>query len=260
MSSHRQGPVAVVRVPTWGGDDMEKVSLGVVYPNQLGRQGLCLVLGDQGLAVAAAAASVHDLASSLRGEEGPQVVLIAGFDSDAMLEACRQARAAFPAAKLSAIIRTFDVDTVVASFRAGADGLLMQELSCEGLGGTLKLIALGQRIVPAQILDSLEASDWRHRTGAWQANVASGKLSERETEILGALVGGDANKVIARNLNITEATVKVHIKAILRKLNVVNRTQAAIWATMRGLDLPAADGRARRVPLHALNGSASAAA
>jgi two-component system nitrate/nitrite response regulator NarL len=55
-------------------------------------------------------------------------------------------------------------------------------------------------------------------------------LSNRETEILCWLMEGATNKVIARKLNVTEATVKVHVKAILRKIGVGNRTQAAIWA------------------------------
>jgi two-component system nitrate/nitrite response regulator NarL len=60
------------------------------------------------------------------------------------------------------------------------------------------------------------------------------KLSEREAQILDGLVKGHANKVIARMCGITEATVKVHMKSILRKIHVVNRTQAAIWALENG--------------------------
>jgi two-component system, NarL family, nitrate/nitrite response regulator NarL len=56
------------------------------------------------------------------------------------------------------------------------------------------------------------------------------KLSNREAEILGRLMRGEPNKVIARKLALTEATVKVHIKAILRKIGAANRTQAAMWA------------------------------
>ncbi|HVC53464.1 MAG TPA: response regulator transcription factor [Stellaceae bacterium] len=56
-------------------------------------------------------------------------------------------------------------------------------------------------------------------------------LSERETEILQCLGQGASNKVIARELQITESTVKVHVKSLLRKLRLCNRTQAAIWAT-----------------------------
>jgi two-component system nitrate/nitrite response regulator NarL len=60
------------------------------------------------------------------------------------------------------------------------------------------------------------------------------KISERETQILDGLVRGYANKVIARRCDITEATVKVHMKSILRKIRVGNRTQAAIWALEHG--------------------------
>ena len=59
-------------------------------------------------------------------------------------------------------------------------------------------------------------------------------LSEREAQILDGLVKGHANKVIARTCDITEATVKVHMKSILRKIRVDNRTQAAIWAMEHG--------------------------
>ena len=59
-------------------------------------------------------------------------------------------------------------------------------------------------------------------------------LSKREREILRGLVSGWSNKVIARELAITEATVKVHMKALLRKIRITNRTQAAIWANNNG--------------------------
>jgi two-component system nitrate/nitrite response regulator NarL len=55
-------------------------------------------------------------------------------------------------------------------------------------------------------------------------------LSTQEKRILRYLVDGSSNKVIARKIDIAEATVKVHVKAILRKIRVHNRTQAAVWA------------------------------
>jgi two-component system nitrate/nitrite response regulator NarL len=61
--------------------------------------------------------------------------------------------------------------------------------------------------------------------GAWVP-----ELSTREKCILRCLIFGDSNKVVARKMDIAEATVKVHIKAILRKIRAQNRTQAAIWA------------------------------
>jgi two-component system, NarL family, nitrate/nitrite response regulator NarL len=80
-------------------------------------------------------------------------------------------------------------------------------------------------------------------------------LSEREAQILDGLVKGHANKVIARTWNITEATVKAHMKAILRKVRVKNRTQAAIWAMENGY---AADGSNSRLPVPDLGRNAAA--
>ena len=64
-------------------------------------------------------------------------------------------------------------------------------------------------------------------------------LSEREEQILKGLVKGLSNKIIARKLDIAEATVKVHMKSILRKIRVANRTQAAVWALERGYGVDA---------------------
>jgi len=96
--------------------------------------------------------------------------------------------------------------------------------------------------------DAAEHEDVSVDNGALQQhpmNVHPPHLSERETQILDGLVKGHANKVIARTCDITEATVKVHMKSILRKIRVDNRTQAAIWAMANGF---AADGsNARRL-------------
>jgi two-component system, NarL family, nitrate/nitrite response regulator NarL len=76
-------------------------------------------------------------------------------------------------------------------------------------------------------------------------------LSPREQEILQSLVTGASNKLIAIKLGITEATVKVHLKTLLRKIDVNNRTQAAIWAMNNGFS--ASDDRAPTRNLHALS-------
>jgi two-component system nitrate/nitrite response regulator NarL len=68
-------------------------------------------------------------------------------------------------------------------------------------------------------------------------------LSEREAQMLNGLVKGHPNKVIARTCDITEATVKVHMKSILRKIRVDNRTQAAIWAMANGYAADGSNGR-----------------
>jgi two-component system nitrate/nitrite response regulator NarL len=70
------------------------------------------------------------------------------------------------------------------------------------------------------------------------------RLSGRESQILHFLTKGASNKLIARDLGVAEATIKVHVKAILRKVRAANRTQAAMWAQQH-LDCMAADARSR---------------
>ena len=81
---------------------------------------------------------------------------------------------------------------------------------------------------PAGDADMCEAEPFTRQAHGMETSVH--RLSEREIQILNGLVKGEVNKVIARRCGITEATVKVHMKSILRKIQVGNRTQAAIWA------------------------------
>jgi two-component system nitrate/nitrite response regulator NarL len=76
-------------------------------------------------------------------------------------------------------------------------------------------------------------------TGIPASPSARSVLSEREAQIIKMLTRGHSNKVIARRCDLTEATIKVHLKSILRKLHVGNRTQAALWAIEHGYNAPA---------------------
>jgi two-component system nitrate/nitrite response regulator NarL len=113
--------------------------------------------------------------------------------------------------------------------------------SREVLIKSLELVVLGQLVLPTELITSLlnraEASDAQWPQGrpsdrrVVPEGQRTGRLSAREAEILRHLMEGAANKVIARKLDVAEATVKVHIKAILRKVGAANRTQAAMWAS-----------------------------
>jgi two-component system, NarL family, nitrate/nitrite response regulator NarL len=110
---------------------------------------------------------------------------------------------------------------------APLSGILTYGLSAVAFVRSLRLICAGERVFPRDL--ALE-----RRTQAASTRTRSGfndvHLSPREKEILSYLVSGDSNKAIARCLGITEATVKVHLKSVQRKIRVDNRTQAAIWA------------------------------
>jgi two-component system nitrate/nitrite response regulator NarL len=123
---------------------------------------------------------------------------------------------------------------MVMALRAGANGYLLKSMSLDALIHSLRLVLAGEVVFPTQLAAHLIKEPLS--TGAnLSLSHLDIDLSPREIQILRCLVAGQANKVIARELNITEGTVKVHIKRLLKKINARNRTQAAIWALNSGL-------------------------
>jgi two-component system nitrate/nitrite response regulator NarL len=142
---------------------------------------------------------------------------------------------------------------VMCALEAGASAYLRDTMNGKALVKALELIMLDEVVLPIQFIKELlikepvieELASIHEATPAMRAmelpeNPApqSHNLSSREAAILLYLVQGVSNKDIARKLVITEATVKVHVKAILRKIRVKNRTQAAIWAMKHSLNGP----------------------
>lgn len=130
--------------------------------------------------------------------------------------------------------RTLEASEIASSFACGVDGYLLEEISPAALIESLNLVALGEKVFPSQLVNLLAETEWCNG----KPTAASDQfelLSEREFEIMHWLARGAPNKVIAAKMSITEATVKVHIKAILKKVGANNRTQAAIWALQRGV-------------------------
>jgi len=125
-----------------------------------------------------------------------------------------------------------NADDLVAAIRAGADGYLVKDMEPEDLLEAIDQ-ALNGRTVIGERLNGMLARAIREEATAKQRDSAT--LTEREQEILSGLAQGLSNKLIARNLAITEATVKVHVKNLLKKLGFRSRLEAAVWAVGRGM-------------------------
>jgi two-component system nitrate/nitrite response regulator NarL len=136
-----------------------------------------------------------------------------------------------PCPRLVVLAESMRGDRLVASFAAGIDGYLLAEISPEALCESLRLVMLGEKVFPSRLVALL--ADRRWTAPAPLAVNAGGRLSEREVAIVSRLTM--PNKAIANELTITEATVKVHLKSIMKKIGVTNRTQAAIWAINNGV-------------------------
>ena len=125
-----------------------------------------------------------------------------------------------------------NADDLVAAIRSGADGYLLKDMEPEDLLAAIDE-ALNGRTVIGERLNGLLARAIRDEAAAKQRDLAA--LTDREKEILQGLAQGLSNKLIARNLDITEATVKVHVKNLLKKLGFHSRLEAAVWAVGRGM-------------------------
>jgi two-component system nitrate/nitrite response regulator NarL len=131
------------------------------------------------------------------------------------------------------LAESVEADQLAWSFAAGVDGYVLEEISPEALLESLDLVLLGEKVFPSRLAVLMCEEHWGVRTH--NARPRDVPLSERELEIVQRLADGLPNKTIAAQLSISEATVKAHLKTILKKLGAHNRTQAAIWAVQRGI-------------------------
>ncbi len=211
------------------------VHIAIVGKNEIVREGLRRILVERGFGVVETAAGCAELRAAANDHCQIDMIIV---DSQSTIEGpgvCRSLREAYPDARIVLMGEDCSVRTTSEAMSAGVDGYLARQISCEPLARSLELIASGEKVVPSQTVAAMMATDWRSASDDWMANAGDVHLSAREIGVLRCLSRGDANKLISRELAITEATVKVHIKAIMRKLSVLNRTQAAIWAVSRGI-------------------------
>lgn len=129
-----------------------------------------------------------------------------------------------------------DAEDLLETLRAGARGYLLKNIDTEFLLESIQRAARGESVMSPQIAhklaDSLRAPP---KSKAVVADDNLDKLSPREREIIIMLAHGDSNKEIARVLNLSESTIKIHVQGILRKLNIAGRVQAAVYAVEHGL-------------------------
>ncbi len=137
--------------------------------------------------------------------------------------------------ELSGRIVVFSVsnheDDVVNALKRGADGYLLKDMEPEELLKSLHLAAAGQMVLSETLTNVLVAS-LRETRPSEERDIE--QLTRRERDILKLIAQGMTNKAIARKLSITESTVKVHVKHLLKKMKLKSRVEAAVWALQSG--------------------------
>jgi two-component system nitrate/nitrite response regulator NarL len=168
-------------------------------------------------------------------------ILDESHTADALAKMLEGLRTQSPSARVVVLADHLDPITMMRALQAGLNGLCSTSMERDALLKALELVMLGETfIASALVLTMLDDTSQAHgsrqamTSAVTPANDTAARhhnLSAREVEILKQLMEGESNKVIARKLDIAEATIKVHVKSILRKVRVQNRTQAALWAT-----------------------------
>ena len=208
----------------------------VLGSNSIFRAGLVSLLGAMGFDQVEEADDVDKL-RAFEAEGMPELLLVSlPEDRETVASLVSDLIALAPSSKIVFLADAFDMELLCNCFSAGASAYLLASISSEALCESLRLVCAGEKVFPSDLASLIpELSEICNSHHSLASAEPPTDLSLRETEILQALTNGESNKVIARNLDIAEATVKVHVKRILRKAHVSNRTQAALWAVSMGI-------------------------
>jgi two-component system nitrate/nitrite response regulator NarL len=217
-------------------------NVALVGRNPIDREGLERILAGGGFNIVQ---SVADPSHLTREYGGQLLIVCEGSFEPESSEAIVELRMRFPDAKLAVLRASFEFDEMVAAFRAGAHGYILTETPCASFVTSLRLVAMGEKVMPSDLVDTLPLLRIASSNAEACRALTEAKLSTREAEILDCLVMGWPNKMISRRLSISDGTVKLHVKTIFRKLQVCNRTQAAIRGALGGFQ-PRPGSRATR--------------
>ncbi len=173
-------------------------------------------------------------AIDLAAEKSPDLVLMdlkmPGMNG---IEATRQIRSRFPQIKILVLTTYDDDEWVFDAIRAGADGYLLKDTPREQIISAVRGTFLGKSYIDPGVAGKL-----LHQVSSNQkqpSSLLTDRLTDRETDVLRLLAKGLNNNEIASQLHLSEGTVRNHVSAILDKLNVSDRTQAAVIAIQHGL-------------------------
>lgn len=203
------------------------LSILIADDHDLVRETIAAFLEAQGDVRAALAPTLPDALTLIDQADGAFDLALLDYSMPGMngLEGLQRVRAEAKVVQAAIMSGAANRDVADEALAAGAIGFLPKTLPAKSLANAIKFMAAGETYVPYKfILESNEA-----------AHPLTGKLSEREIQVLGGLCRGLANKEIARELGLQEVTIKLHVKSVTRKLEAKNRTHAAMIAKEQNL-------------------------
>jgi len=232
-----------------GGAEKTSTAVWIFDPHPIVRAGIRSQLSGSGFVIAVEAAHPSDAVARQEGTAAPRLVIV---DASFGTAAIRDIKRRFTDAQVIVFAENAEISSLSAAFEAGADGYILKSISAPALLDSLRLVLHGEKVFPSTLTCFLSA--YRQQPPelpGGDCRVGNVLLSDREMGILRGLAQGHTNKRIANTLNITEATVKVNLKSVLRKLGMTNRTQVAIWAVQNHLHADGSVMPDSQIMLHA---------
>lgn len=206
----------------------------VIDDHPLLRKGVCQLLElTDGFTVAGEAASGREGIELAKQLDPDLILLDLNMKGINGLETLRTLRDMGIDSRIILLTVSNAPEDLIAAIRAGADGYILKDNDPDDILALIANAMQGQTAISPE-LASLLATALREESMTEQRSQAS--LTERETAILKCLAAGKSNKLIARELDIMESTVKVHVRNLLKKLKFRSRVEAAVWAVANQLD------------------------
>ncbi len=208
----------------------------LIDDHTLFRAGLCDLLTRRKIEVVAAVGSGSEGLKIAADETSLDIILLdmrmPEMDGISVLKKLKLIKPDLPVAMLTT---SSDESDLVGALRNGAQGYLLKDMEPDELVVALQDIISGKTIVAPDLATVLASAVQAESQPKVEKEDPFAILTPREFEILTLLAEGQSNKVIARNLGISDGTVKLHVKAILRKLNISSRITAAVMAVEHGV-------------------------
>ncbi|MGI9504327.1 MAG: LuxR C-terminal-related transcriptional regulator [Geminicoccaceae bacterium] len=213
---------------------MGTVRVVLISMNKLFRQGLRSLLDPCEFAVAGEGRDFAEVEALFREEAAPDLVVVDLHGRpERDFRELSQLSSRYEGLRIVVLANELSLQDMAGSLRAGADAYLVNELSGEAFSLSLKLVMKGEKVFPSSLVSVFAKGSTLFDSHAWSGDPKN--LTEREKQILQCLLNGHSNKHIARALEISEGTVKVHLKSLMKKISADNRTQAALWARNHGI-------------------------
>lgn len=212
----------------------ELIRVMVVDDHTVVRKGLCsLLTAKYGLDVVGEAADGVEAVDKAR-ELQPDVILMdLIMPRKTGLEAIIEIKKENPRARIL-VLTSFSEDAqIAAAIKAGAMGYVLKDASPDELIHTIRGVHMGKLSIPAEMMQIVLVGSSERQTESSPDN----ELTSREMDVLRQLAAGRSNQEIGDALGVSTTTIRTHVSSILRKLNLENRTQAALYAIEKGLTL-----------------------